>query len=279
MTGSFSRGVEIIFGTKERPISPSLLTFMGSPVLEIRDVSKHFGGGGSALRNVSLTVNQGETVVLIGESGSGKTTLLRLFNRLEIPSSGEILIQGKDISQEDPILLRRRLGYVQQDGGLLPHWTVSRNVGLVPTLLKWNQGQCDERVDAMLELVNLDPGHYRNRYPSELSGGQRQRIAFARAMAADPEIVLLDEPFGALDAITRNELQLHFLHLKGQLRKTMVLVTHDLQEAFRLGDRVAVLRNGRLIQIGFPHDLLTHPADDYVQTLLDQGARGISSNE
>ncbi len=279
MTGSFSRGVEIIFGTKERHISPSLLTFMTSPVLEIRDVSKHFGGGGYALRNVSLTVNQGETVVLIGESGSGKTTLLRLFNRLEIPSSGEILIQGKDISQENPILLRRRLGYVQQDGGLLPHWTVSRNVGLVPTLLKWNQVQRDERVDAMLELVNLDPGHYRNRYPSELSGRQRQRIAFARAMAADPAIVLLDEPFGALDAITRNELQQHFLHLKGQLRKTMVLVTHDLQEAFRLGDRVAVLRNGHLLQIGYPHDLLTHPADDYVKTLLDQGARGISSNE
>ncbi len=242
--------------------------FVDHPVLEAVGVSKRFANGVHALSEINLTVAQGETVVLIGESGSGKTTLLRLFNRLEEPTSGEILIQGRPARQEDPISLRRHIGYVQQDGGLLPHWTVGRNVALVPKLLGWNPDRYQPLADRLLELVSLNPDQYRSRYPRELSGGQRQRVAVARALVADPDLVLLDEPFGALDALTRIELQNQFLHLKRQLGKTMVLVTHDLNEALRLGDRIAVLRQGRLLQVGTPDELLRHPTDEYVQMLL-----------
>ncbi|MEC4670868.1 MAG: ATP-binding cassette domain-containing protein [Nitrospirota bacterium] len=245
---------------------------MNTPVLEASAVDKQFPNGVTALQGIYLTVARGETMVLIGESGSGKTTLLRLFNRLDDPTAGDIWIHGRSAREEDPILLRRRIGYVQQDGGLLPHWTVGRNVGLVPTLLGWPADQTQHRVETLLELVNLDPHHYWDRYPSQLSGGERQRVAFARALAADPEVVLLDEPFGALDAITRDDLQKQFLQLKGKLHKTMVLVTHDLNEAFRLGDRVAVLRQGRVLQTGTPDQLLKNPAEGYVRSLLDHRA-------
>jgi osmoprotectant transport system ATP-binding protein len=242
---------------------------MNVPMLEAKDVSKIFPDGSRALDRIHLTIHAGETMVFIGESGSGKTTLLRLFNRLDEPSSGIISIQGKDVRDENPILLRRQLGYVQQDGGLLPHWTVYRNVSLVPVLLGWSSDQCHDQVESMLRLVNLDPTQYGGRYPSELSGGQRQRVAFARALASHPEIVLLDEPFGALDALTRDELQEQFLHLKRTVKKTMVLVTHDLQEAFRLGDRIAVLREGQIQQVGTREELSHQPANDYVQALLE----------
>lgn len=241
---------------------------MNPSVLEAVGVSKDFAKGVRALTDIHVSVPQGQTLVLIGESGCGKTTLLRLFNRLDEPTKGEIRIHNRPAQEEDPIRLRRRIGYVQQDGGLLPHWTVARNVALVPTLLGWDQARRRDRSDAMLELVNLNPEQYRDRYPRELSGGQRQRVAVARALVADPDVVLLDEPFGALDAITRVELQNQFLHLKRQINKTMVLVTHDLNEAFRLGDRIAVLKQGRLLQVGLPDELLQHPADEYVQTLL-----------
>lgn len=241
---------------------------MNPAVLEAVGVSKDFAKGVRALTDIHVSVPQGQTLVLIGESGCGKTTLLRLFNRLDEPTKGEIRIHNRPAQEEDPIQLRRRIGYVQQDGGLLPHWTVARNVALVPTLLGWDQARRRDRSDAMLELVNLNPEQYRDRYPRELSGGQRQRVAVARALVADPDVVLLDEPFGALDAITRVELQNQFLHLKQQINKTMVLVTHDLNEAFRLGDRIAVLKQGRLLQVGSPDELLQHPADEYVQTLL-----------
>ncbi|HEX2223631.1 MAG TPA: ATP-binding cassette domain-containing protein, partial [Thermoanaerobaculia bacterium] len=181
---------------------------------------------------MSLAVLPGETVALVGESGSGKSTLLRMFNRLAEPTSGEVRVEGRPARDADPIALRRRIGYVPQDGGLIPHWTVERNVELVPRLLGWEAGRRRERAREMLALVGLAPDTYADRHPSQLSGGQRQRVAFARALAADPPVILLDEPFGALDALTRLELQRQFLDLKERLGKTTLLVTHDLGEAF-----------------------------------------------
>jgi osmoprotectant transport system ATP-binding protein len=236
--------------------------------LEVVEVGKTWADGTRALADVSFAVAAGETLALVGESGSGKTTLLRLFNRLVEPTSGEARIAGRRAADLDPIALRRRIGYVPQDGGLLPHWRVERNVELVPRLLGWDRRRRAERTREMLELVGLDPATHAGRYPAELSGGQRQRVAFARALAADPPVVLLDEPFGALDALTRLELHRQFLDLKRRLRKTTVLVTHDLGEAFRLADRIGVMRAGRLLQLGRPEDLVATPAHDYVRELL-----------
>ncbi|MGD8396157.1 MAG: ATP-binding cassette domain-containing protein [Candidatus Eiseniibacteriota bacterium] len=235
--------------------------------LEAHGITKSFGAV-RALDGVDLAVAHGETVALVGASGSGKTTLLRMFNRLEEPTTGEISIAGRPASSLDPIELRRHTGYVQQEGGLLPHWTVARNVALVTELLGWAARRREERVCELLDLVGLPASDYRNRYPSELSGGQRQRVAVARALAADPPVILLDEPFGALDALTRRELQDAFRRLEEQIRKTMLLVTHDLEEAFLLADRVAVLRGGRLLQIDTPETLASAPADPYVAELL-----------
>ncbi len=247
---------------------------MNPPVLSVHDVNKEFGSDVQVLRHIDLEVLQGETLVLIGESGSGKTTLLRMFNGLTHPSSGEVRIHGESIRAKDPIALRRHIGYVQQDAGLLPHWTVEENIGLVPLLLGWEPKRRTSRVHVLLELIHLDPHQFRTRYPIELSGGQRQRVAFARALAADPEIVLLDEPFGALDAITRHELQRQFLGLKQHLKKTMVMVTHDIDEALQLGDRIAVLKEGHLLQIGSPTELLNTPAHDYILQLLHHRSHG-----
>ncbi len=241
---------------------------MTNIALEAHHVAKQFSDGTYALHDINWNVKVGETMVLIGESGSGKTTLLRLLNKLDEPTSGEIRIQNTLACDRDPIELRRQLGYVQQDGGLLPHWTVEENIALVPRLLGWSAQQCHAQVQTLLQLVNLDPTRYQERYPAELSGGQRQRVAVARALAGNPEIVLLDEPFGALDALTRVDLQNQFLDLKQRLNKTMVLVTHDLREAFRLGDRVAVLKQGRFIQIGTPNALIENPENEYVQSLV-----------
>jgi osmoprotectant transport system ATP-binding protein len=237
--------------------------------LEVQHVSKRFPDGTYALQDMDWGVQQGETMALIGESGSGKTTLLRLLNRLAEPSSGEVFIQGFPATSQDPIALRRRLGYVPQDGGLFPHWTIRHNVCLVPQLLEWPIAQQYERLDTLLPLVNLDPTLIADRYPIELSGGQRQRVSVARALAADPPIVLLDEPFSALDPLTRHELHDQFLLLKTQLHKTMVLITHDISEAFRLGDRITVLKDSRIHQIGTPPQELTEtPATPYVTSLV-----------
>ena len=240
-----------------------------SPALEADRVTKTYGDGTAALADVSLAVAPGETVALVGESGSGKTTLLRMFNRMTEPTAGVVRVEGRPAAEIDPFALRRGIGYVQQDGGLLPHWRVERNVELVPRLLGWDPARRQARAQEMLELVGLDPTVHGRRYPAELSGGQRQRVAFARALAADPPILLLDEPFGALDALTRLELHRQFLDLQQRLRKTMVLVTHDLAEAFRLAGRIAVMRQGRLLQLGPAEDLRNHPADPYVQKLLE----------
>ncbi len=236
--------------------------------LEARQLSKQFPDGTFALQDIDWRVKQGETMALIGESGSGKTTLLRLLNRLVEPSSGKIFIQGHPITNQDPIALRLQLGYVPQDGGLFPHWTIKDNVCLVPHLLEWSPEQQQNRFNTLLPLVNLDPTHIADRYPIELSGGQRQRVAVARALAADPTIVLFDEPFSALDPLTRHELHEQFLVLKSTLHKTMVVITHDMAEAFRLGDRITVLKDGRIHQIGTPQELMDTPATSYVTSLI-----------
>jgi len=230
-------------------------------------VSRRFGAV-VALDGVSLEVGRGECLAVIGESGSGKTTLLRCFNRLIEPDGGRILVDGVDAATLDPVVLRRGTGYVPQDGGLLPHWRVRRNVALVP----WLRGAPDAAVAAerALRLVGLEPARFGDRRPRELSGGQRQRVAVARALAAGPEVVLLDEPFGALDAITRADLQTVFLAIRRELGLTAVLVTHDLPEAFLLADRVAVLRAGRLEQVGPAAELRAAPATPYVRELLER---------
>jgi len=238
-----------------------------APCLTAEDVTKRYART-LALDRVSLEVRDGECVALVGESGSGKTTLLRCFNRMVEPDSGSIRVEGADIASGDPIALRRRLGYVPQEGGLLPHWTVLRNAALVPWLMARPDTQA--RAERALELVGLPAATFAPRRPRQLSGGQRQRVAIARALADRPSIILLDEPFGALDAITRAELQEAFLELRRELAITVLLVTHDLREAFRLADRVAVLRAGRLEQVAAPAELLGRPASPYVQSLLQR---------
>jgi osmoprotectant transport system ATP-binding protein len=220
-------------------------------MIEIRDLHCTLGGR-EVLRGVDLDVAEGETVVLLGRSGSGKTTLLKTLNRLVIPSGGSIRFEGRALSEWDPIRLRRRMGYVIQDAGLFPHWTVAANVGLVPRLEGADAAAVAKRVDEMLEMVGLPPAEYRDRYPRELSGGQRQRIGIARALAADPPVMLLDEPFAALDPITRLELQHLFLDLRARVRKTALFVTHDVREALRMGSRVALLHEGVMERIAPP---------------------------
>ena len=228
-------------------------------------VSKRYGDI-VALDEVSLEVRRGECLALIGESGSGKTTLLRCFNRLTEPDSGRVVVDGRDAAALDPYELRRSTGYVPQDGGLLPHWRVRRNVALVPWLRR--ESDATEAADRALRLVGLEPDRFGASWPRELSGGQRQRVAVARALAARPVVVLLDEPFGALDAITRADLQTTFLTLRRELALTAMLVTHDLAEAFLLADRIGVLRAGRLEQVAAPAELRAAPATPYVEELL-----------
>ena len=230
-------------------------------------VSKRFGAV-VALDNVSLTAAEGACVALVGESGSGKSTLLRCFNRLVTPDSGTVRANGENVASVDPVALRRRIGYVPQDGGLLPHWRVQRNVELV---LRLNgDANAGTRARSALSLVGLDPEQFGERWPRELSGGQRQRVAIARALAAEPALMLLDEPFGALDAITRSELQDVYASLRARLSMTSVIVTHDLHEAFLLATDIAVLRNGRIEQTGSAEELRDAPATPYVQMLLER---------
>jgi osmoprotectant transport system ATP-binding protein len=235
--------------------------------LRIDGIKKRWGSNVVALDGVSLDIASGECVALIGESGSGKTTLLRTINRMVEPDAGAIWFNDQKTADLDPVALRRQMGYVPQDGGLLPHWRVRRNVGLVPWLTGKNGGA---RADRALSLVGLEPATFAARWPDDLSGGQRQRVAIARALAADPTVLLLDEPFGALDAITRAELQDAFRELRRRLGTTAILVTHDLREAIELADRIAVLHHGRLEQYAPPDDVLSAPATEYVATLLDR---------
>lgn len=204
------------------------------------------------INNLNLEVHQGETLVLLGESGCGKTTTLKLVNRLYTPTSGEVLVEGKSTTTWDPIALRRHIGYVIQEGGLFPHLTIARNVGLVPSLSGWDEQKTKARVDELLKLVGLEPSRFAERYPRELSGGQRQRVGVARGLAADPPLLLLDEPFGALDPLTRSSLQKEFKELTKELGKTAILVTHDVREAMLLGDRIALMHAGEIVLLESP---------------------------
>ncbi len=242
-------------------------------MIEFEHVSKTYATANFAsLNDVSFTVEAGDLVVLIGTSGCGKTTALKLINRLVEPTSGRVLVDGQDVAQQEPVQLRRRIGYVIQQIGLMPHMTVAQNVGLVPRLLNWSESRRQARVSELLELVGLPPDTYHNRYPRELSGGQQQRVGVARALASDPTIVLMDEPFGAVDPITRHGLQLEMRKIQSTVRKTIVFVTHDIAEAFLLGDRIGVMRAGQLLQLATPEELLRQPADDYVAQFV--GADG-----
>lgn len=237
----------------------------GDALLRATDVTKRYGRV-TALDGVSLSVRRGSCCALVGESGSGKTTLLRTFNAMVVPDAGSVEVSGRSVGDADPVALRRSVGYVQQEGGLLPHWSIERNAALVPRL----NGRSDsvERARAALDLVGLAPGTFGARWPGELSGGQRQRAALARALADEPEVLLLDEPFGALDAITRVEVQRIFTALHQRLSLTVLLVTHDLREAFTLADAVAVMKDGRVEQMGPGTELVQEPATDYVRELM-----------
>lgn len=231
-------------------------------------VRVRYRGGVEALRGLSFEAGRGETVALVGESGSGKTTLLKCFNGMVLPTAGSVAVEGERVGAGPLPQLRRRVGYLQQEGGLLPHWTVAQNVGLVPRLLRWQSDRIDARVAELLGWVGLEPAEFAGRHPHQLSGGQRQRVAFARAIAAEPRVLLLDEPFGALDPITRARLHGEFLNWKRELHLTTLLVTHDMAEALLLGDRIAVLRDGEFQQVGAADELRSNPANDYVEELL-----------
>lgn len=246
--------------------------------VEFRHVSRRYGAT-VAVDDLSLTVPAGSICVLVGPSGCGKTTSLKMVNRLIEPSSGQILIGGRDVMGQDPIELRRGIGYVIQQVGLLPHLTVGENVAIVPRLLGWARPRVRARVDELLALTSLDPRTYRDRYPAQLSGGERQRVGVARALAADPPLMLMDEPFGAVDPIARDRLQNELLRLQEQLAKTILFVTHDVDEAIKMGDLLAVLQvGGALAQFGPPAEILANPASDFVARFVgaDRGLKRLS---
>ncbi len=243
-------------------------------MIELREVSKSFGAV-RAVDDLSLHIERGELIVLIGASGSGKSTLLKMMNRMVEPEHGRILFQGEAIRSLKPEDLRRRMGYVIQSVGLFPHWTVARNIATVPKLLGWPKARMEARVDELLSLLGLEPATFRQRHPHQLSGGQQQRVGVARALAADPEVLLMDEPFGALDPITRQTLQQELLRIQQSLGKTVVLVTHDIDEALRLATRIVLLNQGRIVQAGTPEHLLTQPVNAFVNDFFGRAERGL----
>ncbi len=222
----------------------------------------------NSVDHVSATIAEGEFITILGSSGCGKTTLLKMTNRLYEPTEGKIILFGEDISTVDPIVVRRRMGYVIQQVGLFPHMTIEDNIAAIPKLSKWDKERINNRVTELLELIDLDPATYRKRYPSQLSGGQQQRVGLARALVTDPKIMLMDEPFGAIDAITRLNLQNELKKIHDEMKKTFLLVTHDINEAFKLGDRVMIMNAGRLLQFDTPRNIVQNPADEFVDTLI-----------
>lgn len=243
-------------------------------MIALDGVTKRFGQE-VAVDDIHLSVGHGELCVLVGTSGCGKSTTLRMINRLIEHSAGEIRIEGQQIRSFNPDQLRRRIGYAIQNTGLFPHWSVARNIGLVPRLLKWPSTRIEARVEELMSMLDLDFEAFAGKYPAQLSGGQAQRVGVARALAADPDVLLMDEPFGALDPITRETLQEELLALQGRLKKTIVFVTHDMDEALKLADRIVVMQAGRIVQQGTPMDLLGRPADAYVESLLGGRDRGL----
>jgi osmoprotectant transport system ATP-binding protein len=247
-------------------------------MISLKHISKSYDDGQHfAIDNVSLDIHEGETLVLLGSSGCGKTTLLKLTNRLLDLTRGTIEVDGKDIAHQNPIALRRSIGYVFQGIGLFPHMTVEENVAMVPRLMGWPSQKRRERAHELLRIVGLDPETYAGRFPEELSGGQQQRVGVGRALAADPAYLLMDEPFGALDALTRDTLQQELLTLKQKLNKTIVFVTHDIFEALTLGDRIAVLHAGQLQQIGTKEEILQNPATEFVRELFAKPAKQLAA--
>ncbi|WP_374694087.1 ABC transporter ATP-binding protein [Cellulomonas fimi] len=249
---------------------------MVQPAIAFEHVRKEYpaahGRGGAAVDDLSLEVRPGEVLVLVGPSGCGKSTTLRMANRLVEPTSGRIVLEGDDVTHVDPVALRRRIGYVIQDVGLFPHRTVAQNVATVPRLLGWDRRRTSARVDELLALVGLDPAKYARRYPHELSGGERQRVGVARALATDPPVLLMDEPFGAVDPVGRRRLQTEFARIQREVGTTVMLVTHDIDEAVRMGDRVAVLSAGAHVeQLATPLDVVARPATDAVADLVGRG--------
>jgi osmoprotectant transport system ATP-binding protein len=237
-------------------------------MLKFENVSKTYPSGYQAVKSMNFEIAAGEFVVLIGPSGCGKTTTMKMINRLMPHTEGAITINGKDITKVNPVELRRNIGYVIQQVGLFPHYTIEENIALIPQLKGWNETKKKQRVHEMLHMIGLEPADFATRYPRELSGGQQQRVGVARALAADPEIVLMDEPFGALDPITREQLQDELVRLQKSVKKTIVFVTHDMDEALKLGDRIAVIKDGSLLQIDTPEKLLKEPSHGYVEEFI-----------
>ncbi|MGM9925723.1 MAG: ABC transporter ATP-binding protein [Bacillus sp. (in: firmicutes)] len=242
-------------------------------MIVFENVAKRYQNHEYAVNGINLEIKQGEFFVIIGPSGCGKTTMLKMINRLIDLSEGAILINGKRISEYNIHELRWNIGYVLQQIALFPHMTIAENIAVVPEMKKWSKKQVKERVDELLEMVGLDPDTYRDRKPSELSGGQQQRVGVVRALAADPEIILMDEPFSALDPISRMKLQNDIVDLQKKIHKTIVFVTHDMQEALKLGDRILVMRDGQIEQLGTPYDIIHHPVNKFVRTFVGQENR------
>ncbi|WP_353894035.1 betaine/proline/choline family ABC transporter ATP-binding protein [Proteinivorax hydrogeniformans] len=239
-------------------------------MIKFEGVTKIFADGFKALDSISFEVNKGELLVLIGPSGSGKTTTMRMINRLIDPTEGRIIIDGDDVTSIDPVYLRRNIGYVIQHIGLLPHMTIGDNVALVPKLKKMNKEEYIDKVDELLKMVGLDPKTYKERYPAELSGGQQQRIGVIRALAADPPIILMDEPFSALDPISREQLQEELVKLQEEIQKTIVFVTHDMDEALKIADRICLMRDGEVVQIDTPEKILRYPKNEFVKSFIGE---------
>lgn len=237
-------------------------------MIEFNNVSKTYEDGFEAVKSLNLTIKSGEIVVLIGPSGCGKTTTMKMINRLIPHTSGKIIIDGQDIDQQDPVLLRRNIGYVIQQIGLFPHYTIAENISLIPKLNKWDPQKIAERTEELMYMVDLEPSIYAKRYPKELSGGQQQRVGVARALAANPDIILMDEPFGALDPITRVQLQDELLRIQDDMKKTIVFVTHDIEEAIKMGDRIAIMQDGNLLQFDTPDQILSNPAHGFVEEFV-----------
>ncbi|MBT3152987.1 betaine/proline/choline family ABC transporter ATP-binding protein [Streptomyces sp. CHD11] len=265
---------ESVPGSVTEPKSSGAPSRSVGATIELEGLTKRYPGSAlPAVDNVTMDIKEGETVILVGPSGCGKSTLLKMINRLIEPTAGRIRIGGEDVTDMDPVRLRRKIGYAIQASGLFPHMTVAQNIALVPKMLRWPAARVRARVEEMLDLVGLDPGEFHGRYPRRLSGGQQQRVGVARALAADPPVLLMDEPFGAVDPITRDHLQDELIRLQRELHKTIVFVTHDFDEAIKIGDRIAVLRErSHIAQFDTPEAILTNPADDFVSGFVGAGA-------